>query len=262
MTNTVHLLGLRCDGAAHGGCQAACLLFWKEAWLMRVSGPAAEVQLAVPAATAPAATGRCTLEALNQATLAPGSAADGPGVRYACQTTDLLKASAPLGSWEPGQYVKDLTSGNVSPVDFVWYMAIALYNEFVRAVRRGRVYPHIRGLAGVTTPSEALDLQPGELVQVRSKEEIVRTLNAKGRTRGLWFDVEMLPHCGKTYRVRTRVQRIVDERTGAMMILPRDCIILEDVYCSGFLSRDRMFCPRSIFPYWREVWLKRVDAGG
>src|SRR5262245_51326612 len=32
----VHLEGLRCDGAAHGGCQARCMLFWKEAWLRRV----------------------------------------------------------------------------------------------------------------------------------------------------------------------------------------------------------------------------------
>ena len=33
--NTVHL-ETRCDGQAHGGCQASCLLYWKEAWLRRV----------------------------------------------------------------------------------------------------------------------------------------------------------------------------------------------------------------------------------
>ena len=37
MVETVHLNGLRCDGSAHGGCQAGCLLFWKEAWLKRSS---------------------------------------------------------------------------------------------------------------------------------------------------------------------------------------------------------------------------------
>src|SRR5262245_28707372 len=30
---TVHLVGLHCDGLAHGGCQAECTLFWKDAWL-------------------------------------------------------------------------------------------------------------------------------------------------------------------------------------------------------------------------------------
>src|SRR5262245_53345571 len=37
MHDTVHLQGLRCDGGGHGGCQAACLLYWKEAWLKRVT---------------------------------------------------------------------------------------------------------------------------------------------------------------------------------------------------------------------------------
>src|SRR6478672_1368191 len=37
MKNTVHLQGLRCSGATHGGCQAGCLMHWKEAWLARVN---------------------------------------------------------------------------------------------------------------------------------------------------------------------------------------------------------------------------------
>ena len=36
MHDTVHLRQIRCDGSAHDGCQAACLVFWKEAWLERV----------------------------------------------------------------------------------------------------------------------------------------------------------------------------------------------------------------------------------
>ena len=34
----VHLQ-TRCDGKAYGGCEAACLIFWKEAWLKRVTEP-------------------------------------------------------------------------------------------------------------------------------------------------------------------------------------------------------------------------------
>src|SRR5258705_13858251 len=33
MADAVHLLGQRCDGGAHGGCQARCLIYWKDAWL-------------------------------------------------------------------------------------------------------------------------------------------------------------------------------------------------------------------------------------
>src|SRR6188768_3755929 len=36
LENAVHLEELRCDGSAHGGCQATCLLFWKTAWIKPV----------------------------------------------------------------------------------------------------------------------------------------------------------------------------------------------------------------------------------
>ena len=36
MHATVYLEDLRCDGSGHGGCQAGCKLYWKEAWLRRV----------------------------------------------------------------------------------------------------------------------------------------------------------------------------------------------------------------------------------
>ena len=35
LRDTVHLEH-RCDGRAYGGCQAGCLIFWKEAWLKHV----------------------------------------------------------------------------------------------------------------------------------------------------------------------------------------------------------------------------------
>jgi len=38
MFRTVHLEGLRCDGEYHDGCDALCLLYWKEAWLRRIDG--------------------------------------------------------------------------------------------------------------------------------------------------------------------------------------------------------------------------------
>ena len=33
LNETVHLERASCDGSAHGGCQAECALFWKDAWL-------------------------------------------------------------------------------------------------------------------------------------------------------------------------------------------------------------------------------------
>src|SRR5262245_51315125 len=39
--DVVLLTGLRCDGSAHGGCQASCSLLWKTAWLKPARGDAA-----------------------------------------------------------------------------------------------------------------------------------------------------------------------------------------------------------------------------
>jgi hypothetical protein len=70
----------------------------------------------------------------------------------------------------------------------------------------------------------------------------------------------MLPYCGRTFRVRDRVQRIINEATGEMIEMKHDCLILDGVVCSGDRSAQRWFCPRAIYPFWREEWLRRIEA--
>jgi hypothetical protein len=242
------------------------LLFWKEAWVNRVHGPEASESLAhtrpetLESVKIPGT--RCSLEALTRATQA--STADGEE-RYYCQATDMFKATAPIRWCDLRHYAKDIASRNVSLRDFIRYVpARSLIDAFRFIIRlnwRGRSYPQyplIRGLARGKTPTEMLDLKPGELVRVRSKNEIMRTINAGQKNRGLWYDEEMLPYCNKVHKVFAKVERIIDEKTGKMINIPGNCIILEGVFCSGTHSSNRLFCPRSIYPYWREIWLKRV----
>jgi len=262
MTNAVHLEGLRCDGKAHGGCQAGCLLFWKEAWLKRVTKRALydhPVKLASIARLAPErAVARCDLKALEKSTKVPATEGD-TTERYVCQATEVLRATSALDWWDPRQYLQDLVSRNLRVRDFIRYGLIALYNLVMRSHWRGRPYPYVRGRAKGTTPTAVLNLQPGELVQVRSRDEIMSTINDARKNRGLSFDVEMVPYCGKTFRVLRRVERLINEKNGEMCQISRDCIILKGVTCSGCFSDNRLFCPRSVYPYWREIWLKRVD---
>jgi hypothetical protein len=124
----------------------------------------------------------------------------------------------------------------------------------------GRLKPlPLTGPGTATDPAEPLDLQPGERVKVRSPEEIAATLDETGHNRRLSFDREMLPFCGQTFRVKQRVNRIIDDRTGRMMNISKDCIILDGAVCSGERSSGRWFCPRQIHAYWRESWLERVE---
>lgn len=257
MKSAVHLEGLRCDGTAHDGCQAACLLFWKKAWLRPVQGPESAAE---PSRDRLHGTGsHCSVEALTRAVRVKADTTESPEELYSCQATELVRATTPLMWWDPWQYKKDLLSRNVGLWDFLRYGALAAIKAALRLHWRLGRYLDIRGSAGDKTPTTLLNLRPGERVQVRSKKEILGTLNVEAKNRGLSFDVEMMPYCGRVFRVLSRVEKIINDKNGRMIHMPNDCIILDGATCSGCLSRRRMFCPRAIYPYWREIWLKRVE---
>jgi hypothetical protein len=44
-----------------------------------------------------------------------------------------------------------------------------------------------------------------------------------------------------------------------MVRFKTDAIILKDVVCEARYAFCRRFCPRAIYPYWREIWLERVS---
>ena len=252
MRDTVLLEDLRCDGSAHGGCQAGCRLYWKEAWLRRVQ-PGSEPE------RLNGGDPLSQLEALARDATRVVRDVDGePTDSYRCQATEAVRATEPQGNYGLGQYVRELASGNVGLLRFLRVALRGLSAPTRRRLRLLRRRPLPYDGTSVATRGD-LNLQPGELVEVRSRQEIAPTIDASGRTRGLSFDWEMLPYCGGQYRVRDRVERIIDERTGQMIEISSDCLILDGVVCSGEHSEGRWFCPRAIFPYWREAWLRRLE---
>ena len=96
-------------------------------------------------------------------------------------------------------------------------------------------------------------------MQIRSKDEIRTTLNSKGMLRGLSFDKEMVPYCGRTARVKAKLERFIDEKTGRMVEIRSDAYILDGVVCQSYRSDKRWFCTRAIYPWWREAWLEPAD---
>lgn len=130
----------------------------------------------------------------------------------------MLEATTPIRWWDVRHYAKDIATRNVRVRDFVRHATtravIAALQSVIRLNWRGRRYPQypmIRGDAAEQTPSEVLNLKPGELVQARSKNEIMRTINAEQKNRELWYDEEMLPYCNKVHRVPASVERVIDE---------------------------------------------------
>lgn len=281
IANTVHL-ETRCDGQAYGGCQAGCLLFWKEAWLKRAEGKQAPAPGRSPDVTPATVSGRAGSSVTEQdvwnGTRAPGQQNE-PDPIYVCQATQVPQATTFLPWWNLRQYVEDYTSGNVGLLQILRGLIYANYYnlsraglglgrplrwlyEHFQALWGGLPYPRKRGVipAGQKTPPGVLNLQPGELVRVKPYEEILATLDTDNKNRGLYFDAEAVPYCGGTYRVLRRVGRIIDEKTGRLLKMKNESVILEGVWCEARYSDRRMFCPRAIYSYWREIWLERVGA--
>lgn len=247
--DAVHLEGARCDGAAHGGCQARCLLWWREAWLRRVTDAPAQVATLPPPA--------CTEQDLERATHMRGLLS---AEIFRCQATRMLEFTYGLRWFDPRPVVREVRCGNVSKPEALKVLAHAAMNMLRRRLGQ-HSEPHVSGRCESSTPAERIpDLKPGDWVEVKSQQEIEATLDRHQRNRGLLFDIEMLPYCGRRMRLLARVDHIIHERTGAMRSLPNDCWIIEGAVCSGLLSRNRLFCTRQIYGFWREAWLRRVDG--
>jgi hypothetical protein len=279
LEDSVHL-NLRCDGQAYNGCQAGCLIFWKTAWLKRADGPV-QVQYVSKGAQpqregAPSQTS-CTQDDVLRAT--KHQDADG-NVIYSCQATELLRFTTPLKWWDIRQYVKTYTSGNRTLPELIrgisyllyYYGTLAfsdrwgrparwLYNR-VQTITGGVPFPRLKGMIPVGQPTPRLDLglQPGDLVRVRTYEEILATLDTNLSNRGLKIDAEIVPFCGKVFRVSACIDRFVDESNGQFKRMKTPAVILEGVYCKSLYSGQRMFCPRGIHIWCREIWLERVSV--
>ncbi|MGB8326132.1 MAG: hypothetical protein WCE48_00995 [Steroidobacteraceae bacterium] len=278
LPRAVHLEDLRCDGAAHAGCQAGCLLFWKEAWVKRVDSR--DAPSPSNASKAAEHTPACTEQGLMRATLAAATPANDGAPIYVCQATQVAAATTPLPWWDLRQYVDDYRSGNatLSQMASAWIFwayhtltgaGIGLgsamrwaYDNFQKLIggspypwRMGRI-PH-----GGRTPARRIDVQEGEFVRVKPYREILETLDDEWKNRGLYFDAEMVPYTSGTFKVLKRVTRIIDEKTGKMLNFKNECLILDGVVCQARYAKCRKLCPRRYYLYWREIWVDKVSGG-
>jgi hypothetical protein len=248
MHGLVLLAGLRCDGSAHGQCQSNCHLRWQEAWLRPVGSARSpnEFSERVPSTQSQPA-------ALSAFASRPSEA--DTGIRYVCQATELTVGGTPLRLADLRHYARDFLTGNVRLMPLCAGIAIAFFNR-VQRMHGGAAFPCYAGGTTTVSPPQALDLQAGDLVRVKPKCLIEATLNSASRNRGLYFDRDMIRFCGGEYRVKTRVERVIVEKTGELRLLTAPCIILDGITATG---EYQGFNPENEYIFWREVWLERVS---
>ncbi len=108
MEGAVLLEGLRCDGSAHEGCQRACLLFWKEAWLKPCAdAPAAATGDPSEPRTAEEGTVPSPVRCLAALPTTKGD-------RFYCQSTELPGATHEFPGGNLRHFFRDFLAGDVT----------------------------------------------------------------------------------------------------------------------------------------------------
>ncbi len=235
--NAVLLVGMHCDGSAHGGCEAGCSMIWRTNWLQR----------------APAALPTTKATMHEPRTAIPDRGAESPTRLFKCQFTQLSDASRPLSTWSIRKEIRPVLSGNFTWRTMLIGWATRAFN-LVQQFRRGATFP-TQQLAA--TPPIDASIAVGDSVRVRPSGVIAATLNAQNKNRGLWFDRDMLKHCHHTYQVERRVSRIVDVNSGSLITMKTPCYVLAGVCYSGEFQQ---FGPQHEDLYWRSIWLEPAQV--
>ena len=231
--DVVFLENLRCSGTNHGNCHRACMIFWKESWLKKVNHEKDETTVSQE-----------DIRKLKERLITQKS-----GGKYFCQSTELKTATNFVSSSKRIKKIfKEISSGGLNIIEATKAVVLPSWRKFIKI-------PQPQGVLK-ETPVEQLNLEPGELVEIRPFNEILHTLNSKGKNKGLKFTLDMKQYCGKKFRVRNKVANMIQEETGDMLEI-KNTVILEDVICT--YPYRFAGCPRSEFHYWREIWLKRVN---
>jgi hypothetical protein len=235
MADAVHLGDSTCDGAAHGDCGRRCTLYWKERWLRRAVGP----RRGPPA---PAVSRLVTLRVRQH---------DGQG--HFCQATELDKATSVLRLLRHADlHLSAFWNEGSRPLDLVRSFAIHAWQR-LGGGRDGSA--PISGTCVGPTPVVSLGLRPGERVRVKSRADILATLDARGSNRGLAFLREMLRFCGRRFTVLARAERIIDVDAAAHPL--KHTVILDGTV---YDSLARLGIEREEHLFWHECWLERVDG--
>ncbi|HEX7965376.1 MAG TPA: hypothetical protein VF651_06630 [Gammaproteobacteria bacterium] len=96
----------------------------------------------------------------------------------------------------------------------------------------------------------ARGFRTGQTVWVRGLRDILQTLDGDGKLDGLPFMPEMLPYCGRPFRVSHLPNRTCVEGAGICEFT--DVVFLEGLRCDG-CAHDG--CQRRCLLFWREAWL-------
>ena len=136
-------------------------------------------------------------------------------------------------------------------------LGISLFIQEIRRYKTKKMFSKNEDPKGLSF-IPARNLKPGNIVRIRPKEQILRTLDKDNALEGCYFMDEMWQYCGSQQKVLKRVDYFFDER-GAKFYRANNTVLLEDVFCSGKLGNFMPRCDRNCYIFWKEDWLEKIE---
>lgn len=107
-------------------------------------------------------------------------------------------------------------------------------------------------------PVRAPKFSQGNVVRIRSREEISQILDPCGQFEGCLMMDQMWQFCGKMFKVVKIVNNLFDEKEYKMYKTRSTLYMLEGLICDGEVDSSEYRCDRSCYLFWHEEWLEKL----
>jgi hypothetical protein len=172
-----------------------------------------------------------------------------------CQIPNLRNIAEGKADFEPQPFIIRFKRMFARPWNYFvkknLKKALMSFTRLYKKIIRRKEDPHVIGEKPVV-----VRLQVGDLVRVRTYEEIKETLDRFKELKGCAFLEDMKQYCGTQQRVFKVMERFLDERDYQVKRV-KGIVLLEGVYCQGTPVFGR--CDRSCLSFWREEWLEKIS---
>jgi hypothetical protein len=229
--NVVTLKNVRCNGAHHADCQRGCLIFWKTEWLELVEDNADCIKISTEEY-------KTNLKIKSSPYI------------YFCQMTESKNFLMPINkNRKVVSALKDFVVKNVSLFGLFRNVLLPVYLKL-----KGSFF-FILYKQPEKVSDQSLNLKSSDIIKVKTLREIIKTLDSKGKNRGLSFNENMMKYCGKKFSVKDRIEKIILGSSGEIMDL-KNTVLLKEVEPECYHVFGN--CPKRELTYWREIWLEKV----
>ena len=99
--------------------------------------------------------------------------------------------------------------------------------------------------------------KPGDIVKIRSRDDIKNTLDENDKLEGCLFMKDMWRYCGTKQKVLKKIDYFYDE-ANFKMCKAHNVVLLDGLYCSGIIEGSKQICDRYCLVFWKEDWLEKI----